>query len=157
MKNNAMVYMDGLIAGIVGGAVIALWFVFMDAVTRTPLYAPAVLGEGLLLGAEELARASRVQVPTKLNLANTGIYGLVSIVLGTIAAYGFLLAGIKLKLGLSTLLLVVILEFGFVCTALVFAEPADELTWTTVLIGNFLTAIGMASYLWLRHANVSAR
>jgi hypothetical protein len=40
-----MVYFDGAVAGLLGAAVIAIWFLFMDAVTRLPLYTPTVLGE----------------------------------------------------------------------------------------------------------------
>jgi hypothetical protein len=52
----------------------------------------------------------------------------------------------------------VVSGFGFLATVLLFAEPPlDELTWTTVLLGNFLAAIGMASYLWLRHADAPVK
>jgi hypothetical protein len=49
MSNRAMICLDGVIAGLVGAATIAIWFLFMDAVTRLPLYTPSVLGEGFLL------------------------------------------------------------------------------------------------------------
>jgi hypothetical protein len=49
MSNRAMTCLDGAIAGLVGAATIAIWFLFMDAVTRLPLYTPSVLGEGFLL------------------------------------------------------------------------------------------------------------
>jgi hypothetical protein len=119
-----------------------------------PFYTPTVLGEGLFLGGRDLARTEGVQVSAKLTLMYTGIHGLVFIVLGVIAAYVLLLTKIKLNLGLSMLVLFVILEFGFVGTAFVFAEPVlHELAWTTVLLGNVLAATGMASYLWLRYTN----
>ena len=54
MKIRAMVYLDGLIAGIIGAAIIAIWFLFLDAVIRLPFYTPTVLGEGLFLRAQDL-------------------------------------------------------------------------------------------------------
>jgi hypothetical protein len=56
------------------------------------------------------------------------------------------------NLGLVILLLFLILEFGFVGTWFVLAEPVlDELAWTMVLVGNILEATGMAIYLQLRN------
>jgi hypothetical protein len=152
MSDKGMVYLDGAIAGIIGAAIIAIWFLFLDSVTRLPLYTPTVLGEGLFLGEQSLASNAGGQVSLKLTLMYTGVHGLVFLVLGVIAAYFLLLTNKELNLGLSILLLFVILEFGFVGTWYVLAEPVlDQLAWVTVLLGNCLAAVGMASYLSLRH------
>jgi len=152
MKVRAMVYLDGLIAGIIGAAIIAIWFLFLDTVSGLPLYAPTVLGTALFLGAEDLASTERVQVSLRLTLMYTWVHGLVFIVLGEIAAYFLLSAGKNPNLGLSILLLFVIMEFGFVGTTFVLAKPVFyELAWPMVLLGNLLAAAGMACYLWLRH------
>ncbi len=154
MSGRAMVYLDGAIAGIIGATVIAIWFLFLDAVTRLPLYTPTVLGEGLFLGEQSLASNAGGQVSLKLTLMYSGVHGLVFMVLGVIAAYLVLLPKRNLHLGISLLLLFAILELGFVGTAFVIAKPVlDELTWPIVLIGNFLAAAGMACYLWLRCTN----
>ena len=50
MSERAMFCLDGGVAGLIGAAIVAIWFLFMDTVTRLPLYTPTVLGEGLLLG-----------------------------------------------------------------------------------------------------------
>jgi hypothetical protein len=158
MKVRSIVYLDGLIAGIIGAAIIAIWFLFLDAVTRLPLYTPTVLGTGFFVGAEGLTLDEEVQVSLKLTLMYTGVHGLVFIVLGVIAAYFFLLTEKKLNFVLLILLLFVILELGFVGTAFVLAELVlHELTWAMVLVGNFLAATGMASYLWLRQPKVVVR
>ena len=158
MTVRAMVYLDGVIAGIIGAATIAIWFLFLDSVTRLPLYAPTVLGTGFFLGPEYLASTERVQVSLKLTLMYTGVHGLVFIVLGVIAAYFLLLAEKKPNLRFGILLLFVILEFGFVGTAVVFAEPVlHELAWPTVLLGNLLAAAGMVGYFWLRHPDLVKR
>jgi hypothetical protein len=147
-----MVYLDGFIAGIIGAAIIAIWFLFLDTVTRLPLYTPTVLGSGLFVGAEDLASVERAQVSLKLTLMYSGVHGLVFIVLGVIAAYFLLLTKRDISLGVSILLLFVILELGFVGTTFTFAEPVlQELAWAMVLLGNLLAAAGMASYLWLRN------
>jgi len=157
MKIRAMVFLDGLIAGIIGAAIIAIWFLFLDAVIRLPFYTPTVLGEGLFLRAQDLALTEGEQVSLKLTLMYTAVHGLVFIVLGVIVACFLLLTRKKLNLGLWILLIFVILEFGFVGTASVFAEPVlHELAWPVVLIGNFLSAAGMACYFRLRQPNLIA-
>lgn len=158
MKVRAMVYLDGLIAGIIGAAVIAIWFLFLDAVIRLPFYTPTVLGTALYLRAEDLASTEAVPVSLKLTLRYTWVHGLAFIVLGEIAAYLLLFAAKKPNLRFGILLLFVILEFGFVGTAFVFAEPVlHALAWPTVVLGNLLAAAAMAIYLWLRHPNFIIR
>jgi len=152
MKGRAMVLLDGLIAGIIGAAIIAIWFLFQDTLSSLPLAAPTILGTALFVGPEDLASTERVQVSLRLTLMYTWVHGLVFIVLGEIAAYFLLSARKNPNLGLSILLLFVILEFGFVGTTFVFAKPVlYELAWAMVLLGNLLAAAGMACYLWLRH------
>src|SRR5262249_5223189 len=155
MKIRPMLLLNGLIAGIIGAAIVATWFLFLDAVIDLPFYTPTVLEERLLGRAHDLALSEGEQVSLKLALMYTGVHGLVFIVVGVSAAYFLLLTRKKLILGLWILLIFVILEFGFVGTACVFAEPVlHELPWQTVLIGNFLAAAGMACYFRLRQPNL---
>jgi hypothetical protein len=153
MLLRARVYLDGAIAGIIGAAIIAILFLFLDAVTRLPFYTPTVLGAGLFMGADDLASTERVEVSLKLTLMYTWVHWLAFIALGVIAAQFISLTKKKLNLGLAILLLFVILEFGFVGTWFIIAEPVlDELAWTMVLVGNLLAATGIAIYLQLRNA-----
>jgi hypothetical protein len=152
MSAKARVYLDGTIAGIIGAAIIALLFLFLDAVTRLPLYTPTVLGAGLFVGAADLASIEEVEVSLKLTLMYTWVHWLAFIAVGVIAAQFLSLTKRDLNLGLSIFLLFLILEIGFVGSWFVLAEPVlDELAWTMVLLGNLLAAIGMAIYLQLRN------
>jgi hypothetical protein len=146
------IYLDGVIAGIIGAAIIAILFLFLDAVTRLPFYTPTVLGTGLFAGADDLASSERVEVSLKLTLLYTWVHWSAFIVLGIIAAQFLSLTKGKHTLGLAILLLFLILELGFVGSWFVVAEPVlDELAWTMVLVGNLLAATGMAIYLQLRN------
>jgi len=157
MTVRATPYLDGVIAGIIGAAIVAIWFLFLDTVSGLPFYAPTVMGAALFLGAEELASTEAVPVSLKLTLMYTWVHGLGFVVLGEIAAYFLLLTGKNPNLGFF-LLLFVILEFGFVAVAFVFAEPVlHELAWPAVLLGNLLAAAGMACYFRLRHPNLIVR
>jgi hypothetical protein len=152
MSGRTRVYLDGVIAGIIGAAIIAILFLFLDTVTRLPLYTPTVLGAGLFVGAEDLASTEGVEVSLKLTLLYTWVHWLAFIALGVIAAQFLSLTKRDFNLALSIFLLFLILEFGFVGTWFVLAKPVlDELAWTMVLLGNLLAAIGMAIYLQLRN------
>ena len=106
------------------------------------------------MGARDVPSTQDVQVSLKLTLMYTWVHGLAFILLGEIAAYLLLFAAKKPDLRFGILLLFVILEFGFVGAAFLFAEPVlHELAWPTVLVGNLLAAAGMAIYLWLRYPN----
>jgi hypothetical protein len=149
-----MVYLDGAVAGLIGAAIVAIWFLFMDAVTRLPLYTPTVLGEGLFLRGQSLASHPVEQISLRLTVMYSGVHGLVFVVLGVIGAYLLLLPKRKLHFGIALIALFVVLELGFVGTAFVLAKPVlDKLTWPIVLIGNLLAAVGMACYLSLRRGN----
>jgi len=151
MSDSAMICLDGVIAGLIGAAIVAIWFLFMDTVTRLPLYTPTVLGEGLLLREQGLGSNAGELVSLKLTLMYSGVHGLVFIGLGVIAAYLLLLSKRKLHLGIVLIALFVVLELGFVSTTFIAAKPVlHELAWPIVLIGNFLAAAGMACYLSLR-------
>lgn len=157
MTVRATPYLDGAIAGIIGAAIVAILFLFLDTVSGLPFYAPTVLGAGLFLGAEDLASTEPMQDSLKLTLMYTWVHGLGFVVLGEIAAYFLLLTGKNPNLGFF-LLLFVILEFGFVGIAFVFAEPVlHELAWPAVLLVNLLAAAGMACYFRLRRPNPIVR
>jgi len=157
MTVRATPYLDGVIAGIIGATIVAIWFLFLDAVSGLPFYAPTVLGAALFLTAEDLASTEAVPISLKLTLMYTWVHGLGFVVLGEIAAYFLLWSGKNPNLGIF-LLLFVILEFGFVGIAFIFAEPVlHELAWPVVLLGNLLAAAGMTCYFRLRHPTRKVR
>lgn len=156
MKPRMVVYLDGLIAGIIGAAVIAIWFLFLDTVSGLPFYAPTVLGTALFLGPEDLASTEAVQLSLNLTLMYTWVHVLAFVMLGEIAAYLLFLMRKNPNLGFC-IFLFALLEFGFVGTVFAFAEPVlDQLAWPAVLLGNLLAAATMTCYFRLRQTNFIA-
>jgi hypothetical protein len=148
-----MIGLDGGIAGLIGAAIVAIWFLFMDTVTRLPLYTPTVLGEGFLFREHGLANTGEL-VSGKITLVYSGVHGLVFILLGVIAALLLFVRKRSLNLGIVLIGLFAVLQLGFIGAAFVVAKPVlDELAWPVVLTGNFLAAAGMACYLSLRRGN----
>src|SRR2546428_12726625 len=46
-RDVTRLYQEGLIAGLIGAATVALWFLIIDSIQGRPLYTPTVLGAAL--------------------------------------------------------------------------------------------------------------
>ncbi len=51
--DDSRVYLEGIIAGVIGAATIAIWFLILDTIDSRPLYTPSVLGTVLFGGGNE--------------------------------------------------------------------------------------------------------
>ncbi len=143
------VYMEGVVAGLIGAAVIALWFFILDLYNGRPFYPPSVLGAALSLSGTARDSAT-APISIESVLFYSWIHGLVFCVIGGLAAKLLSLAERDLHFGFGILLLFVIFEFGFVAAAMVFAE-LQALAWPAVLVGNLLAAGAMALYFRRHH------
>ena len=155
-SETSNVYQEGIIAGILGAATIALWFFVLDAFGGRPFYTPTVLGTVLFRHGVGLDQAQALAISFEMVLVYTWVHGLVFCLIGGIASKLLALAERNLNLGFGILLFFVIFEFGFVGAAFIFAEPVlHALTWPAILIGNLLAAAAMAGYFWRHHPNLT--
>jgi hypothetical protein len=153
--NVVKLYRQGVIAGTLGAATIALWFLLLDLLEGHPLYTPHALGSALFFGVDELLVSEPSQVSLGIVAAFTLIHWFVFAVIGCVASRLLDAAERNPNLGFGILLLFVLFEFGFVAAAFVFAEPVlRTLAWQAVLVGNLLAAIVMGAYLWRRHRHL---
>lgn len=151
------IWQEGILAGLLGAAVIALWFLIFDTARGRPLYTPSVLGSALFRR-ELLALAGPVPISFEMVVVYTWVHALVFCLIGGVASRLLELAEERPNLGFGIVLLFVVFEFGFVGLALAVAEPVlRALTWPAVLVGNLLAASAMAAYLWRRHPNLTIR
>ena len=149
-------YQEGIVAGIIGAATIAIWFLILDAINGRPLYTPTVLGTALFKGGEALASPESLAVNLDMVLMFTWIHGLVFIIIGGVASRLLGLAEHNPNIGFGILLLFVMFEFGFVAVNMAFAEAVLRvLAWQAVLVGNLLAAAAMSGYFWQRHPNLT--
>ncbi|MBI4526394.1 MAG: hypothetical protein HY695_21550 [Deltaproteobacteria bacterium] len=150
------VYQEGIVAGLLGAATIAIWFLILDAVNGRPLYTPNVLGTALFRGTRALAAPERLPVSLDMVLMYTWVHGLAFCVIGGVVSRLLAVAERNLNLGFGILLLFVVMEFGFVFAALIFAEPVlHAVAWPAILIGNLLAATAMGYYFWRRHPGLT--
>ncbi|MFQ5684990.1 MAG: hypothetical protein ACE5HC_17185 [Candidatus Binatia bacterium] len=151
-------YAEGIIAGIIGAATIAIWMLILDSINGHPLYTPTLLGTALFGRGEPFLSTGSVPFSLEMTLMYTWVHGLAFAVIGGVVSWFLRLAEENPDLGFGILLLFVVLEFGFVGAAFVLAEPVlHALTWPAILLGNLLAATAMAGYLWYRHPNLRIR
>ncbi len=146
---------EGIMAGCLGGSVVAVWFLLYDAIRLRPLHTPALLGAAVLQGLRDpellIPRLDVVVGYTIFHFAVFGFFG--------IAVAAFLLAAEReprILLGLFTIFLCFqVFFFGFLQA--LDALLAGELPWWNVAIGNLLASVAMITYFFLGHRSLGAR
>ena len=158
IAESSNVYQDGIVAGSIGAAAIAIWFLILDAIKGRPFYTPTLLGTVLFRPGGQLPSPEALPPSFEMVLVYTWVHWLVFCVIGGIASLLLVAAERKPDLGFGILLLFVVFEFGFLVAAMLFAEAIlRALAWQEILFGNLLAAAAMAAYFWRRHPHLSIR
>ncbi|MFQ5664837.1 MAG: hypothetical protein ACE5I7_00235 [Candidatus Binatia bacterium] len=153
---SSKVYAEGLVAGALGAATLAIWFLILDSLEGRPLYTPTLLGTALFRGtAAALDSPHTLPASFDMALVFTWVHALIFTLVGGAASRLLAIAERTPNLGFGILLFFVIFECGFVVGTTLFAEAVlHVLAWPAVLVGNVLAAGAMAAYLWRRHPNL---
>jgi hypothetical protein len=152
------IYQQGFVAGLVGAATVALWFLLVDTLNGRPLYTPTVLGTALFRHGAGLGSPDGLSISFEMVWMFTWVHGLVFAAIGGIASRLLALAEGNPSVGFGILLLFVVFEFGFTVAAMVLAAPVlHALTWPAVLIANLLAAAAMGGYFHLVHPELRMR
>lgn len=149
---------EGVGAGLVGAATVALWFLLFDAVQGAPLRTPAVLGRviGAMARGQGLPDPHSVLVSAAPILGYTILHGLAFIAMGLVAAA--LVEGAEREPAMLLPLLIFFAAFEIFSLALVvfLAQPLlGVLAWWAILIGNFLAAVSMLAYFFVWHRRLA--
>jgi len=105
-------YAEGIRAGLVGAATIALWFAVLDGFHGRWLFTPTVLGTAIFRGGAGLDDPTSITPSLEMTLSFTWIHVLVFVLLGMAAARLLLVAEDDSHLGFGILLLFFVFEFG---------------------------------------------
>lgn len=139
---------EGIAAGLIGAAVVALWFLAIDSIQGEPLRTPRLLGSALLRQPGALPAV----------LGYTVVHGLAFAVVGLIGAA--LIAGAE-RQPLFIFALVIFFtafEVGFFGAIVIAAKwVLDELAGWTVFLGNLLAAASMLGYFFKGHRALARR
>jgi hypothetical protein len=150
-------YRDGIIAGVLGAATVAMWFFIVDIVTGRPLFTPMVLGTALFRSGAGVETLAKVPISVTAVVMFTIVHGVVFVVIGLVTSV-LLAAAERHPRIVVAILLLFVLEFGFNVAAILVAEPVLRvLTWPSILAANLLAAAVMMGYFWLRTRSLDSR
>lgn len=146
---------DGFVSGVIGGAVVALFFLGVDLLQGQPFYTPTLLGSLLLFG-RSVAEVDAASAPVVASY--TAVHMAAFIAVGMAAAWGVSEFERRPHLGVVLVLLFVCFEAGFLGFAFAFApRVVPQLGGGLVAVANLLAAGAMAAYLLgLRHPRALA-
>ena len=152
-RQNSQLLREGLIAGILGAATIAVWFLIVDSVRGQPFYTPSILGTALFK--DGVTTPESLGVDLEVVFLFTWVHGLVFTAVGWLASWLLGIAERNPQIGFGILLFFVVFEFGFISVCHVLAEPVlHALAWPAIIVGNLLAAIAMGAYFWRHHLDM---
>ncbi len=152
----ARAYAEGIRAGLVGAATIALWFFVLDWMWGRPLYTPTVLGTAIFRGGAGLENPAALEPSLEIVMGFTFVHMLVFLLVGMAAGRLVMLAENDSHLGFGILLLFFVFEVGFLYACMLFAEPVlQALAWPAIVAGNMLAALAMVATFWRRHRDLA--
>ena len=146
---------EGVIAGVIAGTAVALYFLVVDAIAGRLLYTPSVLGGAIttiLWPAENPSPLQNVILFTIIHYLAFAALGIAATAMihGS-AQHPPMLAGL--------MILFVAFEvafYGFTYFVSLWA-PMQEVSWYHAAIANLIAAFLMGQYLWRRHPEISGR
>jgi hypothetical protein len=139
---------EGMVAGLIGAVVVAVWFLAIDTIRGTPLRTPLLLGSALLDQPQ----------PLPAILLYTVLHGMAFVVFGVLAS--FLVAGAEREPMFVFALVILFAAFEvFFFAALVVGASwlVEELAAWTIFAANVFAATGMLGYFFRRHRTLATR
>jgi hypothetical protein len=145
---------EGLVTGLIGAAVVALFFLGVDLIRGLPLLTPSVLGETFVLRQPDA-------VTTTVNMTAVALYTAVHV--GAFCGFGLVLValvrgGERSSLTRYAILPVMLAFLIFFWGVLAIADEATRGLFPigSVLVANILAALAMGWYLWRSHPALRA-
>ena len=149
MASNSRYLRDGVIAGLIGAALVAVWFLIYDAASGRPFRTPSLLGAATFEGVKDPAA-----VPTAAHLVvqYTVLHGVVFALIGVLVAYLIVSAQREPSRVLILFIALMCFEVFFLAVVTSLAHPVlDEVAWWAILTANALAAGGMLLYFFIGH------
>jgi hypothetical protein len=146
--SSAPVLREGVVAGLLGAAVVAGWFLVLDTLDGDPLRTPRLLGTAML----------RQDDPAGAILSYTIVHALVFVLFGIAGALLLSASEQRPVLLFPFVMLYIAFEFFFFAVVLVLARwVLDELAGWAVVAGNLLAGAAMLTYYFQMHRSLAGR
>ena len=147
MASHSRYFREGVIAGLIGAALVAVWFLIYDAARGRPFRTPSLLGAATFEGMKD---PSAVPTAAHLVLPYTVLHGVVFAMIGVLIAYLIVTVQREPSRVLMLFIGLMCFEIFFLAVVTWLAHPVlDELAWWAILVANALAAFGMLAYLVL--------
>jgi hypothetical protein len=147
---------NGVLAGMLGATVVAVWFLLLDVITRgQPLYTPSLLGS-IAFGGMDVHEVSGLNGGAIF--AYTGLHGVLFLLAGGLLAWMFTQFERNPQVGLVLLLMFITFEaivWG-VGVSIIPALAGVVGAWA-ILVANIASAVAMFAFLLRRHPHAMAR
>ena len=137
---------EGIVTGLIGAAVVAVWYFVFDIARGQPLLTPSLLAAFVFQGAHSPAGVEPSLLPI---LGYTIMHGLAFVSFGVIAASLVAVAEREKALFVAFVILFAAFEVFFIAVLGAFGQSIlGALVWWSVLVGNLLASIAMIGYLF---------
>jgi hypothetical protein len=146
---------EGITAGLVGGIVVAIWFMGYDFASGNPFHTPAILGAMVFRPA---GVSNGIQATLPLVLGYSILHFFAFVVFGLALAVMLAASEWEPFMVLGALLLLAVFEVFFVgFVSLIDASALEALGWWKIVAGNILALIAMATYFIRSHRGLGVK
>jgi hypothetical protein len=136
---------QGLVAGVIGAAIVAAWFLLLDVVRGTPLFTPALLGRAVFHG---VSRPEDVAIAAAPVVGYTVLHVLGFVAFGIVAASLLVASEREPAMFIAFVLLFAAFEvFFFAALGAFGGSLLGAVVWWAIFSGNLLASVGMLWFL----------
>ena len=155
MRQENRFLREGVIAGLLGAAAVAVWFFVIDVVSGRPFGTPSMLGRSVATffgGGEGGSTATYV-------IGYTVFHVVMFVILGLIVSAIFNNAEREPSLLIGLLILFIAFEVGWYgwTSLLARSDYFGQLAWYQVMAANLVAALVMGVYMWRSHPALIGR
>ena len=148
-QRSAGLFEDSILTGMIGAAVVAIWFLILDTARGQIFLTPSLLGSVIFLGQSP---EQAVAVNPYIVFAYTGLHGVLFLIAGFAIARMFALFEHNPQFGIVILMLFLLFEsILFSAAAAIFPKLIGTIGTVAVACGNLFAAIAMFAFLIRRH------
>lgn len=146
---------EGIVAGIIGAVIVAVWFLVSDVLAGHPFHTPALLGAIIFNG---MSQPSNFAVSTALVLGYTGLHFFAFIMFGIAASITMYASEREPLVALGVLVLFLWFELCFAGFVTFLDQTAvQKLGWWNIVGGNILALAAIIAWYEHRHPRVVPR
>jgi hypothetical protein len=146
---------EGVVAGIIGGVIVAVWFLIADAAAGQPFHTPALLGSIIFHG---LYQVGPVAPTAALVLAYTALHFFAFIMFGIAASITMAASEYEPLVALGVFILFAFFELSFAAfVTFLDARAIEEIGWWNIMGGNVVALASIIGYFEWGHPRVVPR